>query len=55
LPENIYDSIDYGQYRGESLGDLIWETLEILEKTGGPLAFINIKYVIPIYESCLLY
>ncbi|CAG0918528.1 unnamed protein product [Notodromas monacha] len=52
---NIYDGIDYGQFRGENLGDLIWETLEVLEKTGGPLAFINIKYVIPIYESCLLY
>jgi Parkin co-regulated protein len=29
------------------------ETLQLLEKHGGPDAFINIKYMIPTYESCI--
>ncbi|CAG0886875.1 unnamed protein product [Cyprideis torosa] len=53
--KNIYDAIDYAQDESANLGDLIWSTLETLERTGGPLAFINIKYVIPIYESGMLY
>jgi len=36
-----------------NIGDLINDTLEILEKTGGEDAFINIKYMIPTYESCM--
>ena len=52
---NLEDGIDYGQNVRESLSALIWETLEVLERTGGPLAFINIKYVIPTYESSLIY
>merc|ERR1712154_113006 len=31
-------------------GDLIEETLELLETHGGEDAFINIKYMIPLYE-----
>ena len=50
---NTGDKIDYGQYRGENLGDLIRETIEILEKYGGPDAYVNIKYMIPTYESCV--
>jgi DNA-binding MarR family transcriptional regulator len=38
----------------ESLGDLIVETLEMFEIHGGEDAFINIKYMIPTYESCVL-
>lgn len=30
----------------------IMETLEVLEKNGGSNAFINIKYMVPTYESC---
>merc|ERR1711977_682006 len=37
-----------------NLGDLIEETLEIFEIHGGEDAFINIKYMIPVYESCVL-
>ena len=48
---NIGDQIDYGQRKKENLGDLIMETLELLEKYGGDDAFINIKYMIPTYES----
>ena len=51
---NIGDKIDYGQRKRGTLGDLIAETLEIFEKHGGEDAFINIKYMIPTYESCVL-
>jgi len=48
---NLGDRIEYSQRKRENLGDLIHETLELLESTGGPDAFINIKYLIPTYES----
>ncbi|KAL8424318.1 hypothetical protein Efla_006046 [Eimeria flavescens] len=38
----------------EDVGVLIEETLKILEETGGPDAFVNIKYLVPIYESQVL-
>ncbi|EGR28669.1 hypothetical protein IMG5_170910 [Ichthyophthirius multifiliis] len=50
---NIGDYIEYGQRKKLSLGDLIQETLELFEQTGGEDAFINIKYMIPTYESCV--
>lgn len=50
---NIGDKIDYSQRKKKTLGDLIQETLEILEQNGGDEAFINIKYMIPTYESCI--
>lgn len=40
--------------RGENIADIINETLEALEKYGGEDAFINIKYIIPTYESCMM-
>jgi len=51
---NSGDGIDYSQQRRENIGDLIQETLEAFERHGGEDAFINIKYMIPTYESCLL-
>ncbi|XP_028292958.1 parkin coregulated gene protein [Gouania willdenowi] len=51
--KNLGDGVDYGQQRNESIGDLIEETLEILERYGGESAFINIKYMIPTYQSCM--
>ena len=51
---NSGDGIDYSQQRRENIGDLIQETLEAFEKHGGEDAFINIKYMIPTYESCML-
>lgn len=51
---NIGDKIEYNQRKRSNLGDLIGETLELLEQTGGEDAFINIKYMIPTYESCVL-
>ena len=52
--KNIGDKIEYDQRKRMNLGDLISETLELLEQTGGEDAFINIKYMIPTYESCVL-
>lgn len=51
---NIGHDIDYNQRKRLNLGDLISETLELLEVHGGEDAFINIKYMIPVYESCVL-
>jgi len=52
--ENIGDKMEYGQRKRLNLGDLISETLQIFELHGGEDAFINIKYMIPVYESCCL-
>lgn len=51
--ENIGDKIDYSQKNQDNVGDLIQETLELMEKFGGEDAYINIKYMVPTYESCL--
>jgi len=51
---NLGDGMEYGQRKRMNLGDLIHETLQILETHGGEDAFINIKYMIPVYESCVL-
>merc|ERR1712137_232553 len=51
---NLGDLIDYGQRKRMNLGDLIAETLEVMEVHGGEDAFINIKYMIPTYESSVL-
>ena len=52
--KNVGDKMVYNQRKGEDLGELILETLELLEKHGGEDAFINIKYMIPTYESTVL-
>ena len=52
--QNLGDKIDYSQRKGQNLGDLIQATLETFETQGGEDAFINIKYMIPTYESCVL-
>ncbi|XP_063709279.1 parkin coregulated gene protein homolog [Culicoides brevitarsis] len=51
---NCGDFIDYGQKNNMNIGDLIDETLQVLEKFGGDDAFINIKYMVPTYESCYI-
>jgi hypothetical protein len=51
---HLGDSIDYGQKNRICIGDLIEETLQLLEQEGGEDAFINIKYMIPTYESSVL-
>ena len=52
--QNLGDKIDYSQRKGLNLGDLIQQTLEMFEIHGGEDAFINIKYMILTYESCVL-
>jgi hypothetical protein len=51
---NAGHGIEYGQRKRNVLGDLIEETLQLFEFHGGEDAFINIKYMIPTYESCVL-
>lgn len=52
--KNLGDQIEYGQGRRTNIGDLCEETLQLLEIHGGEDAFINIKYMNPSYESCIL-
>ncbi|CCW68961.1 unnamed protein product [Phytomonas sp. Hart1] len=47
------DRMDFGQYKHRDITGLINETLNMLEKYGGEDAFINIKYLVPTYESCM--
>ncbi|XP_026675897.1 parkin coregulated gene protein homolog [Diaphorina citri] len=54
LNKNTGDAIDYSQMKRENIGDLVQETLQILERHGGEDACIYIKYMIPTYESCIL-
>lgn len=49
--KNLGDTIDYSQKNNENLGDLIQVTLELFELHGGKDAFINLKYLIPTYQS----
>lgn len=48
---NRSGEIDYS--RKVSLVDKIDETIELMERRGGPDAFANIKYSVPTYESCV--
>lgn len=54
FPDNLGDGIDYGQQRRQNLGELIMETLEAFEVNGGEDAFINIKYLVPVYQSVVI-
>jgi len=51
---NSGDKIDYAQAQKRCLGELIMETLNLFEMKGGEDAFINIKYMVPTYESCVI-
>ncbi|KAK9813168.1 hypothetical protein WJX72_010058 [[Myrmecia] bisecta] len=53
--KNLGDGIDYGQREAMCLGELISETLALFEQKGGEDAFINIKYMVPTYESSVNY
>merc|ERR1712070_1213307 len=55
LPNSVgqSDDIEYDQRRRMNRSDLIMETLQIFESVGGEDAFINIKYMVPIYQSCI--
>ncbi|RNF11467.1 hypothetical protein TraAM80_00913 [Trypanosoma rangeli] len=49
--KNLGDRIDFSQRKRQNISDLINETLVLLERHGGEAAYINIKYMIPTYES----
>jgi hypothetical protein len=49
--ETMGDSIDYGQQKNANLPELCMQCLEEFESTGGADAFINIKYLVPTYQS----
>ena len=53
--QNLGDKMDYAQAKRDfrNIGEMIEETLNLLEMSGGVDAFINIKYMIPTYESCV--
>ncbi|XP_037030235.1 parkin coregulated gene protein homolog [Bradysia coprophila] len=48
---NIGDKIDFN--RTGHAGDMVEKTLQLLERTGGPYAYLNIKYMVPTYESVI--
>lgn len=52
---NIGDQIDYAQRKSIRMGEMVMQTLEQLEIHGGEDAFINIKYLIPTYQSVVIY
>ncbi len=47
-----YLDFAYGKQDFRTLPDLIQDTLRVLDATGGPDAFVNIKYMVPTFESC---
>lgn len=53
--KNLGSMIDYGQRSYDCLGELISDTLTLFEQRGGEDAFINIKYMVPTYESSVNY
>lgn len=53
--ENLGDGIDYSQRKRRNMGELVIQTLEQLEIHGGEDAFINIKYLVPTYQSVVIY
>ncbi|XP_037950044.1 parkin coregulated gene protein homolog [Teleopsis dalmanni] len=46
---NLLDGVEAD--RSKRIGDVIEDTLKLLEQCGGPTAYLNIKYMIPTYES----
>lgn len=48
---NLGDKIDYSQRKQLNMGALVTDTLTLLETYGGPDAYINIRYMIPTWES----
>lgn len=49
---NLGDAMDFKQRSAKDVGEAVRETLELLERTGGDDAFVNIKYMVPTYEGC---
>jgi hypothetical protein len=50
---NRRGGMEWGQQRRLCVSDLVNETLELLEITGGREAFVHIRYMIPTYDSVM--
>ena len=50
---NRRGGMEWGQQRRLCVSDLVNETLELMEITGGREAFVHIKYMIPTYDSVM--
>jgi hypothetical protein len=48
--KNLGDEFEYGQRKGTNIGDLIHETLGVMQRYGGDDAFVNIKYMVPLWS-----
>jgi hypothetical protein len=46
--KNLGDAMDYGQRFHNDVGEQVRNTLEIMERAGGPGAYKSIKFAIPI-------
>lgn len=46
-------STDISQTSKDKYWNKVDRILNVLEQTGGPTAYINIKYILPHYQSCL--
>ncbi len=53
IRRNLGDAMDYSQGKGADIANCVIDTLEVIEKTGGPGAGAHIKALVPTYESCL--
>lgn len=51
--KNLGDRIDYGQRKGDDVGEEIRKVLELMEENGGPTALKQIQFSIPLYQSCM--
>ena len=49
---SLGDKMDFN--RKGHLGEIISDTLQKMEMGSGPDAYINIRYMVPTYESCML-
>ena len=45
--KNTGDTMDYGQRKNNDVGEEVRNTLEIMERLGGPDAYRSIKFSIP--------
>ena len=50
--KNLGDAIDFGQRFQNDVGEQVRNTLEMMERLGGPGAFKSIKFAIPVCKYC---
>lgn len=46
--KNLGDAMDFGQRFHNDVGEQVRNTLEVMERAGGPGAFKSIKFAIPV-------